>query len=117
MRDGQAVWRTKKGAPDIAGELLLATRADGRSFVQFSKNPFPLIIAQSTGAGWEVQVPTQNKRYSGKGKPPKRMIFLYLPQVLGGQPPPKGWSWEKHADGVWILENGKSGEAIEGYLN
>jgi len=125
VREGQAVWRTKKGAPDIAGELLLATRPDGRTFVQFSKTPFPMLIAQRTTIGWEVQIPMKNERHSGRGKPPTRrllsylpgMIFLYLPGVLAAEPPPKGWSWEKRPDGSWRLNNGRSGETIEGFLN
>ncbi|MDB6056500.1 MAG: hypothetical protein JWO95_344, partial [Verrucomicrobiales bacterium] len=48
VREGQAVWKRKASEPEIAGEILLATRSDGRAFVQFSKNPFPLVIAQST---------------------------------------------------------------------
>src|SRR6059036_1416508 len=99
VREGQAVWRVKRGVREIAGEILLATRADGRAFVQFSKNPFPLLTAQSSSASWQVEVQTKNKRYSGHGQPPARLIWLYLPRVLAGQAPPLGWSSEK-------LENG-----------
>src|SRR5947209_13050077 len=67
VREGQAVWRTKRGAQEIAGEVLVATRSDGRALVQFSKNPFPLLIGQITPHSWELRVPTQNKRYSGHG--------------------------------------------------
>src|SRR3954451_12755208 len=82
VREGQAVWQAKKGAPEIAGEILLATRGNGRTFVQFSKTPFPLVIAQSTTNTWQAELPTQNKWYSGRGKPPTRLIWLYLPRVL-----------------------------------
>src|SRR6266700_1968009 len=68
VRQGQAVWRIKKGAPEIAGEFLLATTTDGRAFAQFSKTPFPLITAQSTSDAWEIQQPAQNKRCSGRGQ-------------------------------------------------
>ncbi|MDB6023749.1 MAG: hypothetical protein JWQ04_3606 [Pedosphaera sp.] len=36
VRQGQAVWRSKKSAPEIAGELLVATNYDGRALVQFT---------------------------------------------------------------------------------
>jgi hypothetical protein len=114
IQEGQAVWRMKKGKRDVAGEILVATRPDGRALVQFSKNPFPLVIAQTTGNKWEVVVPTQNKRYSGHGLPPKRLTWLYLPRVLAGEPPPKGWTWQTLPNTGWRLESPK--ESIEGYF-
>src|SRR5277367_4640677 len=41
VRQGQTVWRTKKDAPEITGDLLLAVNLDGRSFLQFTKTPLP----------------------------------------------------------------------------
>jgi hypothetical protein len=116
VREGQAVWRQKRGSPEIAGDILLATRADGRAFVQFNKTPFPLVIAQRTANAWEIESPAQNVRYAGRGKPPKRMIFLYLPDVLSGGPTPKGWTWQPLEDKRWRLENPRSGEYLEGYF-
>ncbi len=116
IRQGQAVWKRKRDAPEIAGELLVATRKDGRALVQFTKNPFPLIIAQSAQDAWEVRVPMQNRFYSGHGKPPSRLIWLYLPRMLSGTPPPKGWSWRSDSNG-WKLENGRTGESLEGYFS
>src|SRR6266849_4744571 len=63
VRPGQAVWARARGKPEVAGEILVATRPDGRAFVQFSKSPFPLIIAQSTPHSWEAEIPMDNKRY------------------------------------------------------
>src|ERR1051326_7726881 len=68
IRQGQAVWHRPKGGPEIAGDLLLATRAEGKSMVQFSKNGFPLMIAESLPNQWQVELPAQNKRYSGRGR-------------------------------------------------
>jgi hypothetical protein len=116
VREGQAVWKRQANAPEIAGEILVATRSDGRAFVQFSKNPFPLLTAQSTSKGWQVETPTENKFYSGHGKPPARLIFLYIPKLLAGEPPPKGWTYEKVGDG-YKLENHGNGESLEVYLN
>jgi hypothetical protein len=116
VREGQAVWRMQ-GGNELAGEILIAMRADGREFVQFTKNPFPLAVAQATTNTWEVQLPTENKRYAGHGLPPARLIFLYLPKVLAGQPPPKGWTWQRLPDNNWRLENRATGERLEGFLN
>src|SRR5262249_22496427 len=71
VREGQAVWRAKREAPEIAGEILLATRSDGRTFVQFTKTPFPFLIGQTTTNRWQAELPTENRRYSGPGIPPK----------------------------------------------
>ncbi len=115
VREGQAVWKRKASEPEIAGEIIVGTRTDGRAFVQFSKNPFPLLTAQSTSKGWQVQSHTDNKFYSGHGKPPTRLIFLYVPKMLAGEPAPKGWTYEKLGDG-YKLENHRSGESLEVYF-
>src|SRR5215831_11677773 len=89
LREGQAVWKPSGKKSEIAGEVQVATRPDdGRSFVQFSKAPFPLVIAQSTTNGWQIEIPAENRRYSGKGNPPERIIWLYLASVLEGEPLP-----------------------------
>ena len=99
--------------PEIAGEILLATNPNGRVWVQFSKNPFPLLIAQSAPHRWEVDAPPENKHYSGHGDPPKRLIFLYLPSVFSGHPPPKGWTWRPSSANSGRLENPSTGESLE----
>ncbi len=116
IRKGQAVWQRPDRAPEIAGEILLATRPDGQSFVQFTKNGFPLVIAQSRLDSWEVELPAQDKRYSGHGLPPARLLILYLPRALAGDPLPRRWSWNLSAEGRWRLENQRTGESLAGYF-
>lgn len=116
VRQGQAVWRLEHGTREIAGDLIVANGPEDRSFVQFSKSPFPLVIAQSTAHQWAVEFPPQNKHYAGRGQPPLRLIWLYLPRVLSGKAPPKGWIWRQDAM-QWHLENPASGESLEGYFN
>lgn len=117
-RQGQAVWRTQKDAPEIAGELVVATNPDGRSFLQFSKTPLPFVVAQTTAKSWQIHFyAPKNKTYSGPGKPPTRLIWLYLPRCLAGSPPPKSWSWQKLENNGWRLENQSTGESLEGFLN
>ncbi len=116
VHQGQAVWHIPRaGGREIAGEVLVATRLDGRAFVQFTKSPFPLVIAQASSEAWAVEFPPQNKHYSGRGAPPKRIIWLYLPRVLEGKAPPKGWTWKEDSSG-WRLANPGNGEFIEGYF-
>ena len=116
IRQGQAVWRQKKESPEIAGELLLATNRDGRTFLQFTKTPFPFVIAQTTPQSWQLEIPTQDKTYSRPGKPPKRVIWFHLPPALNGRPLEKPWIFEKKTEN-WHLENTATGEMIEGFLN
>lgn len=116
VRQGQAVWKRGRNMPEIAGEIIVATGPDGRAFVQFSKNPFPLLIAQSTATTWQVETPTDNKRYSGHGKPPKRLIFLYVPRALAGLSLPRDWSWQKLENNGWRLQNAANGESLEVYF-
>ena len=116
VRQGQAVWRAQGKTPDIAGELLLATHPDGRSVLQFTKTPFPILMAQKVGPQWEIQLPPRQRVFSGKGEPPARFIWLHLARCLyEGDRPPDGWSllWR---DNRWLFENHSTGERLEGYL-
>ena len=80
-------------APEIAGELLLARSQDGRSLVQFSKTPFPILTGQTTPTGWQIEFPPQRRSYLGRGQPPARLIWLHLAGCLfGNVPPPRGWT-------------------------
>ena len=115
IREGQVLMKRNAHEPEIAGEILVATRPDGRAFVQFSKNPFTLAIAQSTRKGWQVEQPTEKKFYSGHGKPPHRLILLYLPRMMTGEPPPKGMTYEKVNDGYRVV-NQKNGASLEAYF-
>ena len=49
--------------------------------------------------------------------PPTRFAWLYLPAALSGQPLPDRFRFEQKADGGWRLENTRSGETVEGFLN
>jgi hypothetical protein len=113
-RQGQAVWQTGKNGPQIAGELLFASRPDGSTFMQFTKTPFPFAIAQTTTNAWEIEFPPQNLRFAHPGKPPARIVWFQLAHALTGKPPAKGWTW-KNSDGNFELKN-SSGESLEGYL-
>jgi hypothetical protein len=114
---GQAVWRTERNAPEIAGELLLATNSTGSAFVQFTKTPLPFIVAQSTASAWELHSVPDNKTYSGRGAPPVKALWLWLPVCLAGAPPQGSLSWQRLENNGWRLENRATGEFLEGYLS
>jgi hypothetical protein len=116
VREGQAVWKRDRNAEELAGEVIVATR-DRNGFVQFTKTPFPMIIAQTTPNHWQVEIPIQNRRFAGPGSPPKRLIWAHLPSLLMGHAAPKGWSWKLSPDNSWTLENSHTGETLQGYLS
>ena len=116
IRHGQAVWRANDKAPEIAGELLVASHADGRSLVQFTKTPLPFVVAQTSAHTWQIHFVPQNKTYSGRGEPPDRLIWLHLSRCLSGTKPPPMWNWLTMGDERWRLENRSTGESLEGYL-
>jgi len=116
IREGQAVWRPQAGAEGVAGELLVATKPDGRSVVQFTKTPFPFIVAQRTAEGWQAQIIPRNKTYSGRGKPPARLLWLHLPEALSHGSALNGFRFTTNAAGGWRFERSATGESLEGYL-
>jgi hypothetical protein len=116
VRQGQAAWRSTRSAPEIAGEILLATKPDGEAIIQFTKTPFPFVIAQRTTNAWQIEVPAQNKTYRFAGNPPARLIWFQLPRAVFDEPLQKPWRWNESGD-TWRLENASTGESLEGYFS
>jgi hypothetical protein len=114
-RQGQAVWKSATEAPEIAGELLLATHPRHGMVLQFIKTPFPIVIAQSSDAGWKISF-AGNREFSGLGKPPARISWFQLTAALDGHELPAGWTFKRLSEQNWRLENQRTGEFIEGYL-
>jgi hypothetical protein len=117
VRQGQAIWTPARNTTGIAGEILVATGPSDRVLVQFSKNPFPMVTAGAGPDSWELAIPTQGKRYSYPGKPPKRVLWFQLPSAIAGRSLAKPWIWTSSAlSGRWRLSNPSSGESLEGYF-
>jgi len=117
VQEGQALWKPGKGLPEIGGDLVLASDAEKRCLLQFTKTPLPLFSGQVTSNRWLFQVPARQLGFSGHGRPPVRLTWLYLPAALRGEPLPPAIRFERKADGGWRLENGRSGEVVEGFLS
>jgi hypothetical protein len=116
VQQGQAVWKPQKNAPELAGDLLIATNhINQRAVVQFTKTPLPLVVAQTTSNSWQIEIPAQKKFYSGYGRPPARLGWFFLPNALAGTVPPKPWSFTRDGE-KWVLENSSTGQRIEGFL-
>jgi hypothetical protein len=116
VEQGQAVWRPRRGLPELAGDLVMATDQDGRCLVQFAKTPMTLVAAQSTSARWLIQFPPRQMSFSGHGRPPARFAWLQLHAALAGEQLPPPFRFERKPDGGWRLENTRSGETLEGFL-
>ncbi len=119
LRHGQAVWQPPGNRPEIAGELLFATRPDGARFLEFSKPPFPIVRVQETTNQWQMVCAPRNRNFRGNRRgsfpnPSVPVIWLHLARLLGGEPPPVGWTWQTNGAG-WRIGH-PSGTAVEGYL-
>jgi hypothetical protein len=117
VRQGQAVWRPSRSRPEIAGELLVASRPNGDSLVQFTKTPFPIVLARTSGEHWQIQFGPDARTFGGRGIPPARFIWPRLAACLtSGAAPPKRWTFWSKPDGAWRFENRSTGETLEGFL-
>lgn len=113
-RQGQAVWRAKRGATDIAGDLVVASRPDGCVIAEFIKTPFPIVIARLTATNWQIEF--GNRSFTGSGPAPRRIGWLQLARGLAGQTPLSPWKFSRSDGAEWRLDNGTTGEAISGYF-
>jgi len=116
VRQGQALWRGSGQSAEVAGDLLVATHQDGRSYVQFSKIPFPIITAQSSLRAWQIHFSARNQTRSGNGSPPSRWLWFQLPKCLSLRPPEAPWQFSKVNPENWRLENLLTEELLQGYL-
>jgi hypothetical protein len=141
VQQGQALWKPTKTRPELAGELLLATNANGDFLVQFSKTPFALATAQKVGDRWQIELGAGDYRRSGPGQPPAGFVWFQLPRfmALSRQKPPSAqldpagegglrgeghkttadggvsdWHFDRVTADSWRLENHRTGETLEG---
>jgi hypothetical protein len=117
IQQGQAIWKPAKNRPELVGDLLLATNANGNCFVQFSKNPFPLATAQVSGDRWQIEFGTEGHFWRGRGATPDRFVWFQLPRALLAKNAGRHWQFERETTNAWRLTNPRTGEILEGYLS
>lgn len=117
VREGQALWRPRKGYPELAGDLVVASHPDGSCAIDFAKTPLSLVSAQITRAHWLIRFPAGQMEFSGRRHPSTRFLFLYLHAALTGEALPGPLRFARKPDGGWRLENTRSGETLEGFLS
>ncbi len=117
IKQGQGLWTARSGAPQIGGDIVLASDGNGRSLVQFDKTPLTIVTAQTTPERWLIRFPQGGGVWAGHQPAPPRTIWLYLGDALAGKPLPKPLHFEQKPDGNWRLENPKTGEILEGFLS
>lgn len=115
IHQGQALWTPQRGAPELAGELLVATQTGGRALAQFTKTPFPFVVAQVDPQKWQIEFVPQNRTINGPGTPPRRFGWLQLLPSLQGKPAAPPWTFQRDGE-KFRLENNATGEIIDGFL-
>ena len=116
LQQGQAIWRTERDAPEVAGEIIFATSAEGNSLLQLTKNPLPFVTVQTSGESWQIDFVPKRRRLSGKGTPNARLLWIHLARALSGTRPPAPLTFEQTERHGFRLENPKTGEVITGFL-
>lgn len=111
---GQAVWKPPADRPEMAGDLTLATNVNGDFFMQFTKDPFPLVTAESLDGQWQIEFGADEHSWRGRGQPPGRFGWFELPRALRGESLTGNWTFETETTSTWRLENPQTGETLEG---
>lgn len=111
---GQASWQPAGDRPRIAGDVLIATDNAGNSYIEFSKTPVAIFTAQIHNSRWALNMIASSATHHGRGTPPKRFIWFYVPDfVMKHTPlPDSNWSFEYKSGDTVILKNPKTGENI-----
>jgi hypothetical protein len=111
-RTGQAIWRPERAKPEIVGDLIVATHPVQGGYIQFSK-ALPIAEGQVRNDAWQIEFPPQNKRYAGRGSPPKQIVWLQLLAMLKGSDASANWRIEKSRENEWLMEERRTGERLE----
>jgi hypothetical protein len=111
---GQAVWQPPGNRPELTGDLLLATNVNGNFFLQLTKNPFPLVTAETSGNEWQIEFGADEHPWRGLGKPPTRFGWLQLPRALLDGQTSGSWRFENVTTNTWRLANSRTGESMTG---
>jgi hypothetical protein len=110
---GQAVWRRGADLPTLAGDVVLARHRNGDVLVNFSKPPLSIFTARTAGDRWTIEFVDGGGARAGRGSPPRRFVWFYLPRVLAGEPAPGKWQSRVQDDVRWTFHDPRSDETIK----
>jgi hypothetical protein len=117
VQEVAAVWRPRREAPELSGELLLATHPSGERLVQFSKQALPLVTAQVATNGWTLSSSLRAGRFGGRARPTERVPWFQFSQLPPAAPRPASrWRLDTTAEGHWRLTEARTGETLEGIV-
>lgn len=116
VQRGQAVWTPRQGRAALAGDLVLATRAGGDCWVQFAKEPFPLVTAQADATGWRITFVPEERSVHGRGRLSPRWVWLQLPRVVAAREVEPPWHVQTRPGGAFHLRHPATGEELQGFL-
>jgi hypothetical protein len=114
VRESAAVWHPPGNAPELAGEILVASHPDGRLFVQFSKQTLPVVAATATPAGWSVGSPLRRGAVGGRGRPTDRVPWFQIRSLPPGDPASQRWQLVRSNGVPWRLRAVRGNEFVEG---
>jgi hypothetical protein len=112
VRQGQALWKPGEDKPEIVGDVVLSVHPQAGSYVQFSKT-LPILSARLAPEAWEFHAIAEDKRYSGGGKPPRKIVWLQMLRVLDGEEISERWSVVRSSNRLITLEDSFRGERLE----
>jgi hypothetical protein len=116
VSEGEVTWKPGGRYAEMVGEIVWAHNGSGEATVEFSKAMVPLVTAQVTASGWQIEFNGRSMNFSGRGPASARFGWLQLPAALEGRELPKHWRFSQGEDGFWTLENSRSGERLTGHL-
>jgi hypothetical protein len=112
-----AVWRPRRGAPELTGELLVVRSAAGDRMVQFSKQGLPVVTAQVRSNRWQISSSLRGGVFRGRLPARRAVLWLLIDGCPPSPPPDRRSGWQLSlgaASGRWALTNHQTGEWIEG---
>lgn len=121
VQESAAVWKPRREAPDLLGELMVAHHPDGSRFVQFSKQGLPIVTAQLTPDAWQITSSLRKGRYGGRRPAPSQVLWFRLESLPPTPTSTSNWRapWELIPDpsGSWTITQTRTGERLEGAAN
>ena len=112
VRETPALWCAQRGAPELAGELMVAVNGTDR-VVQFSKQGLPVVTAVVMSNRWQVTSALRPGTHGGRLPAPARLPWF----IVDGSPPHRPIPpWQlavREAPSGWTLSNPRTGEWID----